>query len=142
MAVVIFDPENFRTLYPAFSDETKYSNELLTEYFGMAAEFVGNSDSTSFAAYDPENHVYLRKRLLDLVMCHLLTLDENMTGPVGRISSASQGSVSTSFDLLKTNSYVGDWWAQTRCGAQYWIMTARYRVGGRFYGGSNYHPWG
>ena len=58
MAGVIFDPENFRTLYPAFSDETKYSNELLTEYFGMAAEFVGNSDSTSFAPYDPENPVY------------------------------------------------------------------------------------
>ena len=43
MADVIFDPENFRTLYPAFSDETKYSNELLTEYFGMAAEFVGKA---------------------------------------------------------------------------------------------------
>ncbi|WP_289171553.1 DUF4054 domain-containing protein [uncultured Parasutterella sp.] len=141
MAAVIFDSENFRKLYPAFSDEVAYPDELLEEYFSAAESFVGN-DGNSFAPYDPSRKVFLRKRLLDLVMCHLLTLDKMPNGPVGRVSSATQGSVSTSFDLLKTNSFIGDWWAQTKCGAMYWVLTARYRIGGRFYGGSNYHPWG
>lgn len=142
MAVVVFDPEKFRSIYPAFSDETKYSNEYLQNYFDIAAEFVGNTDSTSFAPYDPDKNIFLRARLLDLVTCHLLTLESQPAGQNGRISSATQGSVSTSFDLLKANTFVGDWWAQTRCGAMYWVMTARFRIGGRIYPGNRFHPWG
>lgn len=142
MAVVIFDPDKFREIYPAYSDEVKFSDEYLQYYFDLAVGFVGNTDADSFAPYDPENKIFLRERLLYLVTCHLLTLDQRPEGQPGRVTSATQGSVSTSFDLLKANTFVGDWWAQTKCGAMYWTMTARFRVGGRFYGGGNFHPWG
>ena len=142
MAGVGFDPEKFRILHPAFSDEVKFPDDTLQFYFDLAVEFVGNTDADSFAPYDPDNKIYTRERLLDLVTCHLLTLSQQPNGQVGRIASATQGSVSTSFDLLKTNTFVGDWWAQTQCGAMYWTLTAKYRIGGRVYPGNNYHPWG
>lgn len=109
MAVVVFDPEKFRILHPAFSDEVKFPDETLQFYFDVAVEFVGNTDADSFAPYDPDNKIYTRERLLDLATCHLLTLSQQPNGQVGRIASATQGSVSTSFDLLKTNTFVGDW---------------------------------
>lgn len=141
MAVVVFDPEKFRKWYPHFSDEEKYPDELLDAYFLMAVEFVGNDDS-SIAPYNPPLTT-TREVLLYLATCHLATLDDNDLGtPVGRIASASQGSVSTSFDLIKGNSTSADWWLQTQCGARYWMLTAKYRLGGRFYTNNHYHPWG
>ena len=58
MAVVVFDPEKFRILHPAFSDEVKFPDETLQFYFDLAVEFVGNTDADSFAPYDPDNKIY------------------------------------------------------------------------------------
>ena len=143
MAVVEFDIEEFRTQFPKFSDETKYSDEYLEGVFEQAVVIVGNDDATSLAPYDPPK-VLLRKTLLYLATCHLATLDDNPDGVPGRVASASQGSVSTSFDLMRSNSnsWASQWWAQTQCGARFWLLTARFRTGGRIYPGpSNYHPW-
>lgn len=143
MAVVEFDVEEFRAMFPKFSDETKYTDEYLTGEFDQAVVIVGNDDATSVAPYDPPK-VLLRKTLLYLATCHLATLADDPDGVVGRIASASQGSVSTSFDLLKSasNSYASQWWSQTQCGARFWLLTARFRTGGRIYpGDGHYHPW-
>lgn len=144
MQLVIFDPEKFRTLYPAYRDEVKYPDELLQMYFDSASMFVGNTPNDIRYPYNPDKGVFEREIFIFLAMCHLLTLEANAdTGaPVGRISSASQGSVSTSFDLLKTNSYLGDWWNQTQCGARYWVLTMKYRIGARINAGNTFHPWG
>ena len=143
MAVVEFDVEEFRAQYPHFSDEETFTDEYLTGKFDQAVVIVGNDDATSIAPYDPPK-VTLRKTLLYLATCHLAMLDENPDGVVGRIASASQGSVSTSFDLLKSssNSYPEQWWSQSQCGARFWLLTARFRPGGRIYPSPNrYHPW-
>lgn len=58
MAVVVFDPEKFRILHPAFSDEVKFPDDTLQFYFDLAVEFVGNTDADSFAPYDPDNNLY------------------------------------------------------------------------------------
>lgn len=142
MAVVEFSLDEFRTQYPRFSDEEHFPDESLRLCFDMAVELIGNTDETSLAPYDPPK-VQTRKILLYLAACHFATLDaDNPGGNVGRLASASQGSVSTSFDLIKSNSTAGDWWLQTQCGARFWMLTARYRLGGRFYGNQHYHPWG
>ena len=66
----------------------------------------------------------------------------NPAGQQGRIASASQGSVSTSFDLLKANSLTAQWWLQTPCGTQFWIMSQSYRKGGRVYISKHFHSYG
>ena len=44
--------------------------------------------------------------------------------------------------LLKTNSFTGDWWAQTACGRAVWVMILPYVRGGRLYTAGGWHPWG
>lgn len=49
-------------------------------------------------------------------------------GPVGRISSASEGSVSVSTEYGPLTQQGKDFWVQTRYGAFVWQMTAPYRT--------------
>lgn len=141
MAIVVFDASSFRTMFPQWSDETKYSDEYLQQYFGLACEFIPNNDA-SFIPYDPENGNIIREILIYRTMCHLLTLADMPNNQVGRVASASQGSVSTSFDLLRGKSDSSQWWMQTQCGALVWQLLARYRLGGRINAIKRYHPWG
>ena len=145
MSNVIFDYDEFIGRFPHIANavnEGKLTSEQITETYDSVAQWLGSTDATSMYPYDPDNGVYLRKNLLYLATCHLLSLSLWSAGQPGRVASASQGSVSTSFDLIKTNSLVGQWWLQTPCGSQYWIMSAPYRRGGRFYTTHEYHPWG
>ena len=141
MAIVEFVPENFRKIYPAYTDEVKYTDEYLTEYFNLATQFIPNTN-TSFVPYDPDKGVTIRAVLLNYVTCHLLALADLPNGQAGRVASASQGSVSTSFDLLNGKSAASQWWMQTQCGAMAWQLMARYRLGGRIFAIPQYHPWG
>lgn len=144
MAVVELDMQEFRELHPYLSEE-KISDASLRLLWDVAQDYVGNTDETSFFRYDPEATppVLKRKWALYCVLCHLATLQvNNPSGTAGRVASASQGSVSTSFDLLRANSTVAQWWNQTECGATFWVMLSRFRLGGRLYRGGNYHPWG
>ena len=141
MAIVTFDPSEFRAIYPGYSDEVKYTDEYLSSYFDIATNFIPNTD-TSFVPYDPEHNITIRATLLNYVTCHLLGLADLPNGQAGRVASASQGSVSTSFDLLSGKSNAAQWWMQTQCGAMAWQLMARYRLGGRIYTQSNFHPWG
>lgn len=83
------------------------------------------------------------ERFLYAVTCHLATLELwNKNGQPGRVTSASQGSVNTSFDLFKSNKDTADWWNQTLCGQQAWQMLKGRTKGGRFYGYKINHPFG
>lgn len=139
MTAVVFSAGEFRTEYPPFADDADYSDALLTSMFDTAVMLLGNE--TSPVPYDPAQSVYDRRRLLYAATCHLLTLADGGDQP-GRVTSASQGSVSTSFDLLKTNSYTGDFWAQTACGRIVWLILLPYIKGGRLYTTRSWHPWG
>lgn len=79
------------------------------------------------------------------ICCHLSfsyirAVEQN--GQPGRVTSASQGSVNTSFDLFKSNKDTADWWNQTLCGQQAWQMLKGRTKGGRFYGYKINHPFG
>lgn len=142
MASVELDTNEFRNWFPGLTEDV-ISDELLQILWEQACMFVGNTDSTSFAAYDPDATPpkLERKVLLYYALCHIATLSTRGDLP-GRVASAGQGSVSTSFDLIRSSSQTSQWWNQTQCGATYWTMTARYRMGGRLYVGSGHHPWG
>lgn len=139
--IVIFDPEQFRSQYPQFADDAKYPAAVLMASFRTAEALIGNTDGGAVLPYNPDKGVYIRELALYRAVCHLLSLDAMGDQP-GRITSASEGSVSSGFDLLKTGSYSGDWWAQTACGRAVWALLLPYIRGGRVYIPRDYHPWG
>lgn len=140
MATVELDIEEFRTWFPGLTEEV-ISDEMIEVFWEQVCEMIGNTDATSFAPYNPPERKE-RKSLLYYALCHMATLSTQDEGQPGRIQSASEGSVSASFDLIKANSATAQWWLQTKCGATYWTMTAKYRRGGRLYATRHFHPYG
>lgn len=139
MATVTLDEDLFRSIFPAFSDENKFSSEVLTYWFGQACEIVGNDD-TSPIPYDPDTGVVTRQGVLFAVLCHLLTINYLWeTSQAGALTSATEGSVSAGFAVNASNP---DWWNQTKCGAQAWFVLSRYAVGGEYYGIKYFHENG
>lgn len=118
--VVVFDPVAFAARYPQFAT---VSAPVLQGFFDEATLFLNNSPSSLVS------DVGQRSALLNLVTAHIGTL----SGPgssatqVGRVSSASEGSVSASLDMGALPGSAA-WWIQTQFGATYWQATAKYRT--------------
>jgi hypothetical protein len=82
----------------------------------------------------PVRDVASLTQLLYLLTAHITALNYNPDGsakasnaPVGRLSDATEGSVSASFQ----NEYppgTAQWYQQTTYGAQYWAATAQFRT--------------
>jgi len=122
MAIVIFNPNTFVARFPEFSN---VNSELLGMYFDEACLKLNNTDQ-SIVVDEKE-----RRILLFLLTAHIAQLGQQISkgngGLVGRISSASEGSVSVSADMGQvTNAQA--WYAQTQYGAEYWALTAKYRT--------------
>ena len=69
--------------------------------------------------------------LLNMLVAHIAALNAPLNGQassplVGRISSASEGSVSVSTDLQVPGTAA--WFAQTKYGLAFWAATAQYRT--------------
>ncbi|EFW0674713.1 DUF4054 domain-containing protein, partial [Shigella dysenteriae] len=117
MGTVTFDCRMFVSLYPEFSTVTP---ELLTAVFNRAtALYLDNTDDS------PVTDLKEREQLLFLLVAHLCALRglgngrDGQAGLVGRITSASEGSVSVSVDNSGSND--ASWWyLQTPWGADYW----------------------
>jgi hypothetical protein len=122
MAVVVFDVDEFRQLYPQFSGET---DAQLDNFFNVACLILDNSDAS--AVRDAGE----RKILLYMLVCHFASLYERGDGAVGSLTGASEGSVSASYSTANTGN--AGWFAQTQCGATFWDLTKKYRLGGRYY---------
>lgn len=120
MGVVVFNPNTFREVYPQFVDTP---NVRLDWWFAQAETLLNNTDCSIVKDLGE------RERLLMLLMRHLAALDERAEqgGLVGRIGSATEGSVSVSADLSGVSGKAA-WFAQTPWGLTYWQMTAKYRA--------------
>lgn len=124
--VVIFDPVAFVQRYPQFA---AISAPVLQSMFDEATLFLNNTDCSIV------RDLTERALLLNLVTAHIATLSGVATAggsgstatQVGRVSSASEGSVSASLDMGATPN-TGAWWLQTQYGATYWQVTAKYRT--------------
>ncbi len=138
--IVTFDVDGFRARFPHLTD---ISDATLSAVFDDVCTMYGNTDDKSLFAYDPDQGIYSRRTFLYAATCHLATLEQwQKNGQTGRITNASQGSVSTAFDLYKSNKDLPDWWNQTLCGQQAWRMLSALTKGGRFYGFTRNHPFG
>ena len=86
--------------------------------------------------------VYTRKIALYFALCLLLTIQGWGAGQTGPITNASQGSVSTAFQLMQGKTTTESFWLQTSCGQRFWMMLMPYIMGGRAYISRGFHPWG
>lgn len=123
MAVVAFDIEAFRARYPEFST---VSDPTLTAYFSEAGLYLSNTDSS------PVTDTAIRSTLLNMLTAHISALNSGVNGQapsgiVGRISQASEGSVSASADMGPPSGSAA-WFLQTKYGAAYWQASAAFRT--------------
>lgn len=132
MGVVVFDWAAWAAAYPSFE---LISEEQATMAFQMAEQYCNNTDGS------PVGNLQIRQNYLWLLTCHIVKLlfGENGEQPsdiVGRVSNASEGSVSVSTgpygDGMQTPGM--EWYTQTKYGAMYWQLTAIYRSA-RYYPG-------
>lgn len=137
-AVVVFEPELFRAEHPKFT-EALVSDAQLFGFFKTACEYIDNTETSSIP-YDPDKGVFTRERMLYLVVCHLATLSLWPLGAGGPMSNASEGSVSVGYSTMSWTS--GQFWNQTPCGQEVWLLIQRLCAGGRYYAAKTFHPWG
>lgn len=133
MAVVVLDINKFRDIYPQFSD---VNDTQISFLFDQSTDYLDNTNYS--LVIDPLK----RERLLYLIMAHLAFMrfgdaaGNGGSGMVGRLSSASEGSASASFDLgaMSANS---TWFTQSPYGMDFWQATKVYRMA-QYYPGSAY----
>lgn len=144
MAAVPFDIAAFRVRYPEFAS---VSDALLYAYFEEAQVYLNNTGTS------PVCREGLRSVLFNMLVAHLAALysgtnGQAPSGGVGRLSQATEGSVSVSFDVGSNVSDAEAWFAQTKYGWGYWQATRAYRTGRylpgrslapRYFGGRG--PW-
>lgn len=123
MAIVVFDVAAFRESYPEF--ET-VSDTLLNANFVKATVYLNNTDTS------PVTDANQRAVFLNMLVAHITALTSGVSGQaasglVGRVTSASEGSVSVSVDAGPSSS--ASWWyLQTPYGAAYWQATLPFRT--------------
>lgn len=120
MAAVVFNPAAFKAAYPEFS---AVPDATLNAYFLRSQLFLVNEDC-------PVQDEAKRLQLYWLLVAHIAQLSGALNpggipGPVGRTSSATEGSVSVSLDFNATMG--ASWFVQTSYGAQFWAATAYLR---------------
>lgn len=122
--VVTFDYAAWSAAYPDLASSVPEG--AAQARFDMATLYLDNS------AYSPEPDVSKRARLFGLMVAHLSMLFNPVSqggrgaGAVGRVASATRGSVSTSFDVGATSGDAS-WFAQTQYGWAFWQATAYLR---------------
>lgn len=121
MTAVVFDPAAFKARYPEFA---AVGDPLLQACFGEAGLYLSNMDNS------PVQNVTRRAVLLNMLTAHIAALggalsSDGQPRPVGRVSSATEGSVSASMEYLVPGSAA--WFAQTQYGAAFWQATTSLR---------------
>lgn len=124
MAVAVFDYALWSASYPEL--KASVDSTLAGALFRRATLFLNNTDGS------PVSDVETRLDLLNLIVAHLASLggaggDGSTSGLVGRVTDATEGSVSVSVDAGPSTSS-NAWWLQTTYGFQYWTATASYRT--------------
>lgn len=127
-AIATFVPADFRLAYPAFA--VNPPDPVLLAYFNLGGTVWLRNDGTGVV-----RTVALQTQLMYMLTAHLTYLFSgpdglNPSDIVGRISSATEGSVTVASEYASTNN--SQWFDQSPYGAAFWQATAALRLGGRF----------
>jgi hypothetical protein len=121
--LVTFAPATFKALFPAFA--TVADADLVLN-FSLAQLQLDNTCCSRV------KNAVTRETLLNLLVAHITQLRNGINGQppagiVGRVSDATEGSVSVSADMGELQ--LGEaYYAQTQFGIMYWTSTARFRT--------------
>ena len=127
MGIVTFDYVAWSARYPEIA---AYVPQATAQAYFNEAQFY--CDNTPQSLITDDSVGGQRSMLLNMVTAHIATLNAPLNGQpssplVGRISNASEGSVS----VQTQNDYppgTPQWWQQTKYGAAFWAATAGYRT--------------
>lgn len=125
MPSVVFDPAAFKLRYPEFST---VADATLGMYFSEATLYLDNTDTSRITDLGQ------RAVLLNMLTAHVAALNgagangNGAPGMVGRINSATEGSVTASAEYAMPANGTQAWYQQTQYGASYWAATGRYRT--------------
>lgn len=130
---VTFDPANFVATFPVFKQLTQPRLQIC---FDLAGLYFANAGWTGALPQAPT--------LLNLLTAHIAWLSSfrdangnpveegaaDSLPPPGRVSNASEGSVSLGLDVGDTNagSPSQAWYMQTTWGQMYWYATGQFRT--------------
>lgn len=123
MPAAVFDYAAWIARYPEF--DGKVSSELGNALFNEAGIYLDNTDGSIIA--DPARRLIY----LNMIVAHLAALSGALevggkpTGIVGRITEATEGSVSVKAAAFAPGS--SDWWGITTYGLTFWQATKRFR---------------
>lgn len=121
MSSVTFDPVAFKVRYPEFA---AVDNSYLQACFDEATLYLSNDDCSIV------QDLNVRQSLLWMLTAHIAftggALNPDKTpNPPGRLSSATEGSVSISTEYnIGMN---GVWFSTSQYGANFWQATLRFR---------------
>lgn len=123
MGVVAFDYTAWSARYPEFALTVDAGKAA--ECFADACIFLDNTDGSAV------QDLTVRARLLNMLTAHLAQLSfgssvQPLSPMVGRVASATQGSVSVQVAYAEPGSAA--WYQQTQYGATYWQATAPFRT--------------
>ena len=136
--IAVFVWADWAVLYPELVGPTQTppgtgtrTQAQVTGYFLLAGLYLNNTPCSVV------QNIPVRTMLLYMVTAHIAALAARQAAEpdgnaiVGRISDATQGSVSVSADVGTTNNNQA-WFYQTQYGMSFWQATAAYRAGGRY----------
>ena len=121
--VYVFDPGAFKLAYPQFAS---FTNEQLNFFFkSVQGRILDNSETSCISLANREIWFYL-------LVAHKAELQNRInsgnSGLVGRVSSATEGSVSISTDYSLGSGALGQWLNQTPYGAEFFALTTAWRT--------------
>ncbi|MDE2442353.1 MAG: DUF4054 domain-containing protein [Betaproteobacteria bacterium] len=123
MAVFSFSYATWAARYPALT--AGVDTVLASALFAEACLYCDNTDAS------PVSDVAIRGIILNAIVAHIATLEGaanggSASGLVGRVSSATQGSVTVATEYAVPGTAA--WFVQTAPGASAWQMMAPYRT--------------
>lgn len=123
-----FDYNAWVTRYPQFgsSGGTPVDQATAQAYFDEAGLYLDNT-GCSVVQTDGQQLMLMNMLTAHIALLNIIQSGGATSGLVGRISNASEGSVSVAAE----NNYppgTVQWYQQTQPGSAYWVATAQYRM--------------
>jgi Protein of unknown function (DUF4054) len=138
--IAVWNPGIFLAMFPEFTAAYNANPARYEATFTYRAQrFLTNTPQS------PVQDVGQRLGLLNMLVAHIRWLAGDLSAdgqarPVGRVSDASEGSVSASFDYAAASQNNGQWFNQSQYGAEFWQATSSLR-GFRYVGPPRSSPF-
>jgi hypothetical protein len=120
---VVFNYATWSARYPEFA--TTVTAPSAQEFFNEATLYCDNT-GTGPAACNPNLPMFLNMLTAHIAQLNVGSAIQPVNAVVGRISNASEGSVSVAAEYSGERKG-REWYIQTKYGAAYWAATAQYR---------------